>query len=124
MATAYYSGSATVSGIKGVFEIFVRKLPQDRSYLVAAGLEHVIYYLMRLEFNDIQISYLRFTDVFKNVNQDFYKYLKKFKFTGTVWAVPEGTIIFPYEPIARIEAPIVESQIVETFTLSMIIFKA
>lgn len=124
MAAAYYSGSATVRKIKGVFEMFVRKLPQNRSYLVAAGLEQVIQYLMRLEFHDTQISYLKSVDVFKNVNQDFFEYLKKFKFTGTVWAVPEGTIVFPYEPIVRIEAPIVESQIVETFVLSMINFQS
>jgi nicotinate phosphoribosyltransferase len=124
MAASYYSGSATERGIKGVFEMFVRKLPRNRSYLVAAGLEQVIQYLMCLEFNDTQISYLRSADVFKNVNQDFFKYLKQFKFTGTVWAVPEGTIVFPYEPIVRIEAPIVESQIVETFILSMINFQS
>lgn len=79
---------------------------------------------MRLEFNGMQISYLRSTDVFKNANQDFFKYLKKFKFKWTVWALPEGTMVFPYEPIARIEAPIVESHIVETFILSMINFQS
>jgi len=124
MAAAYYSGSATVIGKKGVFEMFVRKLPQNRSYLVAAGLEQVIQYLLHLEFNDAQISYLRSVDVFKNMHQDFFKYLKKFKFKGTVWAVPEGTIVFPYEPIVRIEAPMIESQIVETFVLSMINFQS
>jgi nicotinate phosphoribosyltransferase len=124
MAAAYYSGSATVSGKKGVFEMFVRKLPQNRSYLVAAGLEQVIQFLLRLEFNDAQISYLRSVDVFKNMHQDLFKYLKKFRFTGTVWVVPEGTIVFPYEPIVRIEAPMIESQIVETFVLTMINFQS
>ena len=109
---------------KGIFEMFVRKLPRNRSYLVAAGLEQAIYFLMKMKFNDRQISYLKSLKVFKHVNQNFFEYLKNFKFTGTVWSVPEGTILFPNEPIIRIEAPIIEAQIVETYILSMINFQS
>ena len=93
------------------------------SYLVAAGIEQALYYLINIKFNDKQISYLKSLQTFKQVGEDFFAYLKQFKFTGTVWAVPEGTILFPNEPIIRIEAPIIEAQIVETYLLSTINFQ-
>jgi nicotinate phosphoribosyltransferase len=108
----------------GIFEMFVRKLPLNRSYLVVAGLEQVIYFLMNIKFNYKHISYLKSLETFKKVGEDFFEYLKRFKFTGTVWAVPEGTILFPNEPILRIEAPIIEAQIVETYLLSTINFQS
>ena len=98
--------------------MFVRKLPLNRSYIVVAGIEQVIYFLINMKFNDKHISYLRSLEVFKQMGEDFFEYLKRFRFTGTVWAVPEGTILFPNEPILRIEAPIIEAQIVETYLLS------
>jgi nicotinate phosphoribosyltransferase len=104
--------------------MFVRKLPLKRSYIVVAGLEQVIYFLMNLKFNDNHVSYLRSLEIFKHVNEDFFEYLKKFRFAGTVWAVPEGTVLFPNEPILRIDAPIIEAQIVETFLLSTINFQS
>lgn len=125
MAAAYHYSSSdyTNKKKKGIFEMFVRRFPRNRSYLVAAGLEQAIYFLMKLNFNDKQISYLKSLKTFKNIDRNFFEYLKKFKFTGTVWAVPEGTIVFPNEPIIRIEAPIIEAQIVETYILSMINFQ-
>ena len=108
----------------GIFEMFVRKLPSNRSYFVAAGLEQAIYFLMKIKFNDKHISYLKSLEAFKDVGQDFFEYLGRFKFTGAVWAVPEGTILFPNEPIIRIEAPIIEGQIVETYLLSTINFQS
>ena len=104
--------------------MFVRKLPLNRSYIVLAGLEQVIYFLMNLKFNDNHISYLRSLEIFKHVSEDFFEYLRKFRFTGTVWAVPEGTVLFPNEPILRIEAPIIEAQIVETYLLSTLNFQS
>lgn len=127
MAAAYYYSDKY--GVQenmnkiGIFEMFVRKLPLNRSYLVAAGLEQALYYLINIKFNDKQISYLKSLQTFKEVGEDFFAYLKQFKFTGTVWAVPEGTILFPNEPIIRIEAPIIEAQIVETYLLSIINFQ-
>jgi len=128
MAAAYYyryfnrlADKATTDSNrneKGVFEMFVRKLPRNRSYLVAAGLEQVLYFLMNVRFNEEQLSYLQSLEVFKDVGEDFFEYLRNFKFTGTIWAVPEGTILFPNEPFIRVEAPMIEAQIVETYLLT------
>lgn len=121
MALGYFN-----SGIKdtvGIFEMFVRKLPNNRNYLVISGLEQVISYLTNLKFNPNQINFLKSIEQFEK-NQDFLNYLKSFRFTGNFWAVPEGTILFPNEPILRIEAPIIESQIVETYILSMVNFQS
>jgi nicotinate phosphoribosyltransferase len=104
--------------------MFVRKLPLNRSYIVAAGLEQALQFILGMKFNDKQISYIRSLDAFKMVGEDFYDYLKAFKFTGTIWAVPEGTVLFPNEPILRIQAPIIEAQIVETYILSIINFQS
>jgi nicotinate phosphoribosyltransferase len=126
MAAAYYHSSRNEKSTKkkGIFEMFIRRLPANRSYLVVAGLEQAIHFLMKMKFNDKQISYLKSLETFKYVEQDFFEYLKGFKFTGTVWAVPEGTILFPNEPIIRIEAPMIEAQIVETYILSIINFES
>jgi nicotinate phosphoribosyltransferase len=104
--------------------MFVRKLPLNRSYIVAAGLEQALQFILSLRFSNKQISYIRSFDSFKNVDEDFYEYLKSFKFRGTVWAVPEGTILFPNEPLLRVEAPIIEAQIIETYILSIINFQS
>jgi nicotinate phosphoribosyltransferase len=125
-AAYYYSNYRTDYGsntIKGIFEMFVRKLPRNRSYLVAAGLGQVLYFLMNVKFNEGQLSYLRSLEVFKDMKEDFFEYLSNFNFTGNVWAVPEGTILFPNEPIIRVEAPIIEAQIIETYILSMMNFQ-
>ncbi|HYA84331.1 MAG TPA: nicotinate phosphoribosyltransferase [Candidatus Bathyarchaeia archaeon] len=126
-AAYYYSNYQTEYGsnkIKGIFEMFVRKLPRNRSYLVTAGLEQVLYFLMNVKFNEGQLSYLKSLEVFKDMGEDFFEYLRNFKFTGNVWAVPEGTILFPNEPMIRVEAPIIEAQIVETYILSMMNFQS
>lgn len=122
MAAAYYCSDCHQT--KGIFEMFVRKPPRNRSYLVAGGLEQVLYFLMSVRFNEEQLSYLKSLEVFKDVGEDFFEYLRNFKFTGSVWAVPEGTILFPNEPVIRIEAPIIEGQIVETYILSMMNFQS
>ncbi len=124
MAAAYYVSPTRIRNSRGVFEMFVRTLPQHRSYMVAAGLEQAIQFILGMKFNDKQISYLQSLNEFKNVDEEFYDYLRAFKFTGTVWAVPEGTILFPNEPILRIEAPMIEAQIVETYVLSTINFQS
>ena len=126
MAAAYHRSDFETKRRKkkAIFEMFVRKLPRNRSYLVAAGLEQAIYFLTKMRFKDKHISYIKSLKIFKDVDQNFFQYLKRFKFTGTVWAVPEGSILFPNEPIIRIEAPIIEAQIVETYILSMINFQS
>jgi len=98
------------------FDLFIRKLPANRSYYVFAGLEQALLFLKNMKFNTEQIDYLR-AQGFKD---DFLNYLKKFKFTGEVWAVPEGTIVFPNEPLIRVTAPIIEAQLVESFLLNIV----
>jgi nicotinate phosphoribosyltransferase len=122
MAAAYFKSHQT--NRIGVFEAFVRKLPKNRSYMVAAGLEQVIHYLLNLRFTEEQIRYLKSIDTFSSIGEDFFEYLRNFRFTGDVWAVREGTVLFPNEPIIRVEAPIIESQIAETFLLSIINFES
>jgi nicotinate phosphoribosyltransferase len=108
----------------GIFEMFVRKPLRNRSYLVVAGLEQVIQYVLSLHFDEDQIAYLRSLEVFKNVDEGFFDYLRGFKFSGSIWAAPEGTILFPNEPLIRIEGPIIEAQILETYILSMMGFQS
>lgn len=125
MAAAYYSSPyhrdrKTV----GIFEMFVRKLPKNRSFIIVAGVEQVIQYVLNLRYNDDQIAYLQSLEVLKDVEKEFFDYLRSFKFNGSLWSVPEGTIIFPNEPIIRIEAPIIEAQLLETCILSIINFQS
>lgn len=122
MAGAYFESRQTER--RGIFELFVRHLPRNRAYMVAAGLEQALSYLRTLRFNDTLISYLKSETSFRNLSNDFFDYLRNFKFTGDVWAVPEGSILFPNEPVLRVEAPIIESQLVETFLLSTINFQS
>ncbi|MBI5229444.1 nicotinate phosphoribosyltransferase, partial [Candidatus Micrarchaeota archaeon] len=98
------------------FDLFIRKLPPNRSYFVFAGLEQALLFLKNMKFNQEQINYLR-KEGFK---EDFLTYLGEFKFSGEVWAVPEGTIVFPNEPLIRVTAPIIEAQLVESFLLNTV----
>ncbi|ODS31166.1 MAG: putative nicotinate phosphoribosyltransferase [Candidatus Scalindua rubra] len=104
---------------RSTFELFVRNLPEKRSYLIAAGLEQAIYYLKNLKFTGEYLKYLKSLPIFKKVSKDFFDYLRNLRFSGDVYAIPEGTIIFANEPIIRITAPIIETQIIETYLLSM-----
>jgi nicotinate phosphoribosyltransferase len=121
MASAYFS--ANQSDKLATFEMFVRTLPKNRNYLVAAGLKQVIEFLLNLKFKPEHITFLKSNDIFKRTDDKFFDYLLTLKFTGNMWAVPEGSIIFANEPLLRIEAPIVEAQLVETFILSLINFQ-
>lgn len=100
------------------FELFVREMPNNRSYLVNAGLQQGIEYLLNLSFSRDDIEYLQSLEVFKYIDTRFWHYLENFKFSGDVWAIPEGQIVFPGEPLMRVSAPIIEAQIVETFLLA------
>jgi nicotinate phosphoribosyltransferase len=105
---------------KSTFELFVRNLPERRSYLIAAGLEQAIHYLKNLRFTAEYLKYLKDLPVFKNVSRELFDYLREFYFSGDVYAVPEGTVIFANEPIIRVTASMIEAQIIETYLLSMI----
>lgn len=105
------------------FELFVRSLPERRNYLVAAGLEQALEFLENVRFSEEEIAYLRNQTLFRNVSSEFFDYLSRFRFSGDVWAVPEGTICFPNEPLLRVTAPIVEGQVVETCLLAIVHFQ-
>ncbi len=105
------------------FELFVRSLPAERSYLVAVGVDDALDYLENLKFSEDDIKYLRTLPAFRTVPDDFFDYLKDFRFTGDVIGVPEGTVIFAEEPILQVTAPVAEAQVVETYLLSVINFE-
>jgi nicotinate phosphoribosyltransferase len=114
---------ARVAG-RATFELFVRGLPQGRAYLVAAGLEQALQYLETLRFTPEQIAYLRHLPNLAPVPARFFdETLPGFRFTGEVWAVPEGTPVFGYEPLVRVTAPIMEAQVVETALLAIVTFQ-
>src|SRR5579884_4299962 len=121
MAAAYFENRFSE---KATFELFVRSLPKERGYLIAAGLEQALEYLENLRFQDDDIAYLQRRSVFRNVSPEFFEYLRNFRFTGEVWAVPEGTPVFGEEPLLRITAPMIEAQVVETFLISTLTFQS
>ncbi len=102
------------------FDLFVRRLPDRRSFLVAAGLEQALRYLERLRFDGDAVGYLRSLGMFPD---PFLERLRELRFTGDVWAVPEGELVFGQEPILRVTAPLVEAQLVETFLLNCVGFQ-
>jgi nicotinate phosphoribosyltransferase len=98
------------------FDLFIRRLPENRSYFLFAGLEEALQYLLTFRFDEEHLDYLKK----QGFQKDFLDYLRGFKFTGEVWAIPEGTLAFPNEPLIRITAPIIEAQLAETFLLNTI----
>jgi nicotinate phosphoribosyltransferase len=121
MAAAYFENN--LPGEEAGFELFVRHLPKNFSYIIAAGLEQALDYLFNLSFTDDQIQFLRRHPSFGHISREFFDYLKDFKFKGDVWAVPEGTVVFSGEPLVQVSAGIIEAQIVETYLLAMINFQ-
>ncbi|HKM60322.1 MAG TPA: nicotinate phosphoribosyltransferase [Candidatus Bathyarchaeia archaeon] len=101
---------------QATFDLFIRRLPENRSYFLFAGLEQCLQYLQNITFNDAHLEYLKA----RGFHRDFLEYLRGFKFTGEVWAIPEGSLAFPNEPLIRVTAPIIEAQLVETFLLNTI----
>lgn len=96
------------------FDVFFRSVPDGGGYAVAAGLEQIIDYIKDLHFDSEDIEFLRSKGIF---DEDFLKYLEDFKFTGDMWAMPEGTVIFPNEPIITVRAPAPQAQFIETYLL-------
>ena len=99
------------------FDVFFRSVPDDGGYAIAAGLEQIIDYIENLHFTDEDIAYLRSRKLF---SEAFLDYLKNFRFTGDIWAVPEGTPVFPREPLITVRAPAIQAQLVETYLLLQI----
>ena len=100
-----------------VFDMFYRSNPCGNGYAICAGLDQLIDYIKRLEFSDEDIAYLDSLHLFED---DFLEYLRGFHFSGDIYAIPEGTVIFPREPLVKVVAPIMEAQLVETALLTII----
>ena len=112
MSNAYFN-----EGIKDkivYFDMFFRKVPESGGFAIMAGLEQVIEYINGLNFNEDDVEYLKELNMF---NEQFLDYLLNFKFSGSIYAVPEGTPIFPNEPILTVKAPVIEAQLIETMVL-------
>ncbi|HFE65338.1 MAG TPA: nicotinate phosphoribosyltransferase, partial [Caldithrix sp.] len=109
MALGYFSNRYNHNA---TFEVFVREMPKNRSYLVTAGLQQIIEYLLNLKFHPDQIAYLKQLSDFRQVDSEFWDFLAEFRFSGDMWAIPEGQIVFPGEPLVRISAPIIQAQVI------------
>ena len=96
------------------FDVFYRQCPDGGGFAIAAGLEQIVHYVQDLHFSQEDIEYLRARGIF---DEEFLNYLSDFKFTGDIWAVPEGTPIFPKEPIMTVRAPAIQAQLIETYIL-------
>ena len=96
------------------FDVFFRKVPDEGGYAIVAGLEQIINYIRNLSFDEEDISYLRKQNKF---SEEFLNYLENFRFTGDIWAIPEGTVVFPNEPLITVKAPIIQAQLLETMLL-------
>lgn len=103
-------------GDEAVFDVFFRKVPNEGGYAVMAGLDKIIPFIKNMKFGERELDYFRR----KGYSQEFIKYLKNFKFTGDIYAIPDGTPVFPNEPLLTVKAPLIEAQIVETAILSII----
>src|SRR5579864_6550424 len=122
MAAGYFeSGKAAEVA---TFELFFRHLPHYRNFVLAAGLEQVVEYLTNLRFTDEEIRYLRSLAQFQHVAPEFFDTLRALRFTGDLFAIPEGTPIFAGEPFLTVRAPLMEAQIVETYLLATIGFQS
>ena len=120
MGAAYFEHRVAC---RATFELFVRHLPPERSYLVAAGLDAALAYLEGLHFTDDDIAFLRAQPAFRTVSAGFFDYLAGFRFHGDVRAVAEGTVVFAEEPLLQVTAPVLEAQIAETYLLAVIHFE-
>lgn len=114
MMQGYFNNNASE---RVVFDLFYRQNPDDGGYAVCAGLAQVIDYIKSLHFDYDDIDYLRSLNTF---SEDFLDYLASFHFTGDIYAIPEGTVIFPMEPLVKVAAPIMEAQLIETALLNLI----
>src|ERR1700683_3743723 len=120
MAAGYFQAGKAEE--VATFEFTVRKLPENRNFVIAAGLPQAVDYLLNLSFSSEEIEYLRGLKQFSQAPPAFFDYLRNFRFTGDLFAVPEGTPLFAGEPLLSLRAPIIEAQIPETYLLSAIAF--
>ena len=114
MAQGYYLNGK--EGNEAVFDVFFRKVPNDGGYAIMAGIDKIIPYINDLKFGERELDYFRR----HGYKEEFINYLKNFKFSGDIYAIPDGTPVFPNEPLVTVKAPLIEAQIVETAILCMI----
>ncbi|MBD3254726.1 MAG: nicotinate phosphoribosyltransferase [Candidatus Lokiarchaeota archaeon] len=108
-----------------VFELFVRDLPENRNYLIFAGLEQILYFIQNAHFTEKTIEYLRNQRMFRNIDSSFFnEYLPNFKFELDVWAMKEGTIFFPNEPVLQVRGPSPQAQLLETYVISVMNYQS
>ena len=106
------------------FELFVRKFPKNRNYLIFAGLEQVLHYLLNARFTEKTIEFLKGKPMFKNIDSSFFEeYLPNFEYNLNVWSMEEGNFFFPDEPVIRIQGPLIHAQLAETYLLNVINFQ-
>jgi nicotinate phosphoribosyltransferase len=123
MAAAYHARAAGGPMPRATFQLSVRRLPAHRNFLVFAGLEQALGALAEVRFGPEQLDYLRRLEVFSHVSDGFFDTLAGFRFGGEVWAMPEGTVFFPEEPLMTVTGTLLEAQIVETLLLSIVNFQ-
>jgi len=122
MAAGYFQAAKTRE--RATFELFVRRLPHNRNFILAAGLAQAVEYLLELRFTSEEIDYLRGLPQFRQTSPEFFEMLAGLRFTGDLFAVPEGTPMFAGEPFLTLRAPLLEAQIAETYLLSTIGFQS
>jgi len=122
MAAGYFEAGKTAE--RATFELFVRKLPHNRNFVLAAGLQQAVDYLLHLHFTPDDIAYLRTLPHFAHTRPEFFDMLAALRFSGDLFAVPEGTPLFANEPFLTLRAPLIEAQIPETYLLSTIGFQS
>jgi nicotinate phosphoribosyltransferase len=122
MAAGYFQAGKAAE--IATFEFAIRRLPPNRNYVLAAGLPQVVDYLLTLGFSTEEIDYLRRLPQFALAPPEFFDYLRDFRFTGDLFAVPEGTPLFAGEPVLTVRAPIIEAQLPETYLLSAVSFQS
>jgi nicotinate phosphoribosyltransferase len=116
MAAGYYMYG--MADQRATFELWVRRLPSCRNYLVAAGLEQAVHYLRHLSFAPEQITYLREHPAFRHVPNDWFERLASLRLECDLWAIPEGTVVFAGEPLLRVTGPLMQAQLVETYLIT------
>ena len=105
------------------FELSVRKLPSRRNFMITAGLQQAVEYLLDFHFTEEEVAYLRTLEQLSNAPSEFFDYLKQLRFEGDIFAMPEGTPAFPGEPLLIVRAPLIQAQLIETYLLSTIAFQ-
>ena len=121
MIAGYLAGG--IENHRATFELFIRRLPPHRSFVIAAGLDTALDFIESLRFTEEDVRWIQEIPALRRTSTDFFEYLRRFQFTGDVWAVAEGTPFFPYEPVIRVTAPLAEAQLLETALLAIVNFQ-